>query len=73
MSENRSSELSHLDNEGDESFDTNVETEVEENVDSDAGYDHDAASEIQTALASLENSSVEIAERVTEVRAETAE
>ncbi|QSG12589.1 Methyl-accepting chemotaxis protein [Halapricum desulfuricans] len=34
--------------------------ELEENIDRSAGYDHEAASEIQTSVAKLEDSSVEI-------------
>ena len=46
-------------------IDADIEDDVAENIDRQAGYDHDAASEIQTLLAELENSTVDIAEEAT--------
>lgn len=41
--------------------------DVEQDIDRDAGYDHDAASEVQTAVAELQTTSEEIAERTGEI------
>nr|WP_231754547.1 hypothetical protein [Halapricum sp. CBA1109] len=56
----------------DSDIDRDVET-IEEDIDRNAGYDHEAASEIQTSIAKLEDSSVEVAERADYIKDMTAE
>ena len=45
-----------------ENVNVDIDDEIQEDIDRGASYNHAAASQIQTSIAKLENSSVEIAE-----------
>jgi len=57
----------------DEDLDKDIDDKIEQSVDRQAGYDNDAASEIQTSIAELQKSSEDIAEEVDDIRGRAAE
>jgi methyl-accepting chemotaxis protein len=57
----------------DEDIDRDIQDDIAEGIDRDAGYDRRAASEIQTSIAELNESSVEVAREVDDIREAASE